>query len=221
MIAALLACCCFFLPDFSSLFSRSFSFSSILCIFRLQIGTIMVPYRYLDSIQHGGTMIKLNSDTFRRAIEKAQTVRPACTLIFTDETNFTFTVARSDGRPAIVDIWHEGGTLWTSCDCAAGVGLHRRGFPQPCYHVAQAALSIGLLPAALPVCAMLDPAPECAAARQVPLPLIDISELAPIPAPITAPATAPKFAAGVAATLHKAARLLGRVFWVTRKEARA
>lgn len=128
-------------------------------------------------------MIKLNSDTFRRAIEKAQTARPACSLTHTDEINFTFTVARSGGGVSIVDIWFTGGVTWTSCDCAAGIGLHRNGWPQPCYHVAAAALSLGLLPAALPVGAVLDPAPECAAGHQVPPQLVDMRELAPLPAP--------------------------------------
>src|SRR5262249_17396123 len=108
----------------------------------------------------------------------------ACDLKFTDETHYTFQVWSGAGKtgPYTVDIWFTGGVCWTSCDCAAGSGLHRRGFPQPCYHVATAALSIGLFAQALPLGAVLDPAPECAAAPQVPLPLIDISELAPIPA---------------------------------------
>lgn len=165
-------------------------------------------------------MIKLNSSTFARAIEKAQTVRPACELSFTDDNNYTFTVARSGGGASIVDIWFEGGTLWTSCDCAAGMGLHRRGNPQPCYHVAAAALSVGLFAQVMPLGAVLDPAPECAAAPQVPAPLIDVSELAPIPASVPAPAPAPSFAAGVAA-VRKLARLLGRVFWFSTRSAQA
>ena len=166
-------------------------------------------------------MIKLNSETFKRAIEKAQKVNPTCNLLDTDETNFTFQVRGSAGDWKIVDIWHQGGTLWTSCDCTAGAGLHRRGFPQPCYHVATAALSVGLFAQALPLGAALDPAPEMAAARQVPAPLIDISELAPISAPIPAPAPALQFTAGIAAIRKTAARLLGRVVWFARKEAKA
>ncbi len=165
-------------------------------------------------------MIKLNSDTFRRAIEKAKQVNPACTLSFTDDNNYTFTVGRSGGGASIVDIWFQGGTLWTSCDCAAGIGLHRRGNPQPCYHVAAAALSVGLFTQVMPVGAVLDPAPDRAGGRQVPAPLVDISELAPIAAPITAPAPAPRFAAGVAA-LRKATRLLGHLCWFASRSARA
>lgn len=167
-------------------------------------------------------MIKLNSDTFRRAIEKAQTTPPdVCTLTFTDEINFTFQVWSYGGKrgPYTVDIWVQGGTLWTSCDCAAGCGLHRRGNPQPCYHVAAAALSVGLFAQALPLGTVLDPAPEMAAAHQVPAPLIDISELAPIPASVPAQAPASQFAAGVAA-IQKLARLLGRVCWFARHEAK-
>ncbi len=156
-------------------------------------------------------MIKLNSDTFRRAIEKAKTARPTCTLSYTENNNYTFTVGRSGGGASIVDIWFQGGTLWTSCDCAAGVGLHRRGNPQPCYHVAAAALSVGLFAQALPMGAVLDPAPECAAARQVPAPLVDLSELAPLPASIRAPAATPWFAGGVAALRKTARRLLAGV----------
>ena len=165
-------------------------------------------------------MIKLNSDTFRRAIEKAESVRPACELSYTEDNNYTFMVARSGGGASIVDIWFSGGTLWTSCDCAAGTGLHRRGNPQPCYHVAAAALSVGLFAAHMPLGAVLDPAPELAAGRQVPAPLIDISELAPLAAPVTAQVSASQFTAGVAA-LRKAARNLRRVLWITRKEAKA
>jgi len=167
-------------------------------------------------------MIKLNSDTFKRAIDKAEKVNPTCNLLDTDEINFTFQVRGSAGDWKIVDIWHQGGTLWTSCDCAAGVGLHRRGFPQPCYHVATAALSVGLFAGALPLGAHLDTAPERKAARvQVPAPLIDISELAPIPAPVPAPQAASQFTAGIAAIRKTTARLLGRAFWSTRKEAKA
>lgn len=96
-------------------------------------------------------MIKLNSQTFQNAIEKAQKVNPFCKCV-DDETgeSWTFQVARSAGNYAIVDIWVTGGVLWSSCDCFAGVGHKRGGNPMPCYHVAAAALLLGLLPA-LPV----------------------------------------------------------------------
>lgn len=162
-------------------------------------------------------MIKLNSDTFRRAIEKAQTTPPACTLLSTDGAAHTFQVARSGGGFSIVDIWPQGGTLWTSCDCAAGSGLHRRGFPQPCYHVAAAALSVGLFTQVMPVGAVLDQAPERAASRQVPPQLIDVRELTPIPASVPCPAPAPT---SWRSSLGKVTRLLGRVFWFAR-ESRA
>lgn len=169
-------------------------------------------------------MIKLSSDIFRRAVEKAKQVNPACALSFTDEINFTFTVARSGGGVSIVDIWFQGGTTWTSCDCAAGVGLHRGGNPMPCYHVAQAALSIGLLPGALPVGAALNLAPEGAASRQVPAPLINLSELAPIPTSASVPAPPAPQTAGsgfVSVCRARVARLLGRVFWFSARSARA
>lgn len=170
-------------------------------------------------------MIKLNSDTFRRAIEKAQTVSPTCNLLDTDGATHTFQVAKSGGGFSIVDIWPQGGTLWTSCDCAAGSGIHRRGFPQPCYHVAAAALSLGLFVQAMPVGAVLEPAPERAAGRQVPPQLIDLSELAPLPTtePVTAPAPAPHCAPskGLPTVLARVARWLGRVFWFSARSARA
>lgn len=158
-------------------------------------------------------MIKLNSDTFRRAIEKAKTTRPTCTLLSTDGAAHTFQVARSGGGFSIVDVWPQGGTLWTSCDCAAGSGLHRRGFPQPCYHVAAAALSVGLFTQVMPVGAVLEPAPEMAASRQVP------AELAPIPASVPSPTPAPQ--AAWRGCLGKVARWLGRVFWFSARSARA
>jgi hypothetical protein len=99
-------------------------------------------------------MIKLNSQTFRNAIEKAQEVSPFCKCV-DDETgeSWTFQVARSAGNFAIVDIWVTGGVLWSSCDCFAGVGHKRGGNPMPCYHVAAVALSLGLLSASpVPVC---------------------------------------------------------------------
>lgn len=162
-------------------------------------------------------MIKLNSDTFRRAIAKAQSKPPACTLINTDGAAHTFQVARSGGGFSIVDIWPQGGTLWTSCDCAAGSGVHRRGFPQPCYHVAAAALSMGLFVQVMPVGAVIEATPERAAGRQVPAPLVDLSELAPLPAPAPTLAESRTWRN----CLRGAARWLGRVLWVSRKEARA
>ncbi len=122
-------------------------------------------------------MIKLNSGTFTRAIEKAQSVRPLVQCTDTDETNFTFLVRRSDGGAAIVDIWHRGGVLWSSCDCPAGVGRGRG--PMPCYHVAAAALSFGLLVTAPPLGAVINPAPEGAASPQLPAPLVPLAACAP------------------------------------------
>jgi len=165
-------------------------------------------------------MIKLNSDTFRRAIEKAQSIAPACELLHTDEINFTFRVARAGGGAAIIDIWFEGGTCWTSCDCRAGVGYGRGGWPQPCYHVARAALSIGLLasPAMLPFAAALEPAPERAVARQVPAPLLDPRELAPIPA---APESQSLSQEALIGYLRSAVRALAGRLWFASREARA
>lgn len=170
-------------------------------------------------------MIKLNSTTFARAIEKAQSAPLACDLVDTDEVNFTFRVGSISPKrgPYTVDIWFQGGTTWTSCDCAAGIGLHRRDIPQPCYHVAAAALSIGLLPAAMPLGAALDPRPEGAISRQVPPQLIPLSELAPLPTPASMPAPTPALQSGqgcLRRCLQSAARALGRVFWFAR-EARA
>src|SRR5262245_27662492 len=104
--------------------------------------------------QHEDNMIKLNSQTFQNAIQKAQTVNPFCKCV-DDETgeSWTFQVARSAGNFAIVDIWVTGGVLWSSCNCFAGVGRKRGGNPMPCYHVAAAALSLGLLSdSPVPVC---------------------------------------------------------------------
>src|SRR5262245_18090975 len=122
-------------------------------------------------------MIRLTAQTFERAIKKAQAVRPDCALLHTDEINYTFAVARSGNGVATVDLWFSGGALWSSCDCVAGTGLDFRSAPQPRFHVATAALSIGLLAAAPPIAAAVDPRPEGAAAKQIPAPLLDLAEL--------------------------------------------
>ncbi len=126
-------------------------------------------------------MIKLQSATFARAIEKAQFIQPAVQLRDSDDSNFTLTVARSDGGAATVDVWFRGGICWSSCDCPAGTGHDGRRWPLPCYHVAAAALNLGFLPAALPLGAVLAPATNRAAGRQLPAPLADPANLAPAP----------------------------------------
>lgn len=116
-------------------------------------------------------MIKLNADTFRNAIQKAQKIQPVCKCVDDAGTGWVFRVARSSGSFAIVDLWVQGGVLWSSCDCFAGVGHGREGAPLPCYHVAAAALSLGLL-------------------HSVPAPVVDVSYVIPgaVPASVVSPA---------------------------------
>src|SRR5262249_22366626 len=90
-------------------------------------------------------MIKLNADTFRNAIQKAQKIQPVCKCVDDAGTGWVFRVARSSGSFAIVDLWVQGGGPWSSCDCCARVGRGRAGAALPCYRVAAAALSFGLL----------------------------------------------------------------------------
>lgn len=161
-------------------------------------------------------MIRINPTTFARAIEKAATVRPACQLIETDEINYTFHVARSGDGFALVDLWFKGGAMWSSCDCFAGTGADGRRCPLPCYHVAAAALSVGLLAAAPVIGAVADPRPERAAAKQIPAPLFDVAELAPE----TKPAMPAPVAISLVGYLRKAARAMAGRLWLSTRIGR-
>lgn len=83
--------------------------------------------------------IALDADKFRNAIAKAETVKPR--VYHAPDDGGHYYVQRSDGGTAVVIFRYWQGRIWASCTCPAGQGVGRLGEPQPCYHIAAAAIA--------------------------------------------------------------------------------
>ena len=83
-------------------------------------------------------MLEIKQELFGRAFEKAARVQPAVRL-----SGAHAFVRRSDGGNAEISFQIRAGAIWASCDCPAGRGRgNAHNNPQPCYHVAAAAIAM-------------------------------------------------------------------------------
>jgi hypothetical protein len=82
------------------------------------------------------TMIKLQARTFRRAFDKAQSIKPRAI-----KHGAHYFIERSTHGFAHVVFTLRNGAIWVTCDCPAGLGRNRSNIPAPCYHAAAAYLA--------------------------------------------------------------------------------